>query len=531
MAGYAGFTKQACTSGGPVPIPPIDLLVAVHQTREKLAEDARKAFDGCLAWLLGPAQDSPLHTVERELLARLMALGCALMAVWLTTSVPTSVLATTTHGRSSYRFRALEAAVVRTRFGEVEWARPVYERVHGRGPLHIAPQDGVVGLAAGRMTLGVHLLAGYLAAKMPFDAVVDVLSQFAGYVPSKRTILGIVDKLGPHASALMADMPLPVEDGEILVIQNDDKGAGMISKREHARRCKPHQKGEGRGAPSRAGRRRHRRENPRQRRGKGEKSKNARMAKVFVIYTLKRMPDGTLEGPLNKRVIATFGSRRHAFALAQKEALKRGYGKKPTYFLADGSRAIWKLQEEFFPLATPCVDWYHVCEYLWLAGGTIYKDGTIELAGWVHARKGELLGGQIAEMLAAMTALRARIGGSGPGTKGRRVRLARAIGYIERHRARLRYADLAKVDMDIATGAVEGAVNNVVGQRLDGSMMRWTLARADHVLALRCILVSGLWTELAEAVAKAHSRCRDPVIPRITPSRPQEPYDAARKVA
>ena len=34
------------------------------------------------------------------------------------------------------------------------------------------------------------------------------------------------------------------------------------------------------------------------------------MSKVFVIYTLRRNPDGTLDGPINKRVIATFKSRR-----------------------------------------------------------------------------------------------------------------------------------------------------------------------------------------------------------------------------
>jgi len=262
------------------------------------------------------------------------------------------------------------------------------------------------------------------------------------------------------------------------------------------------------------------------------KSKNARMAKVFVIYTLRRNRDGTLEGPINKRVIATFGSRQQAFTMALREAVKRGYGKKPTYFLADGSRAIWAMQQKFFPLATPCVDWYHVCEYLWLAGGTVFRTaGSPELANWVHERKRDLLAGRVDAMLLAMEALRAQIGKSGPGTKGRRQRLAKAIGYLKGHRDRLRYRELARMDMDFATGAVEGAVNHVVGRRLDGSMMRWTRARAEHVLALRCVVVNGLWDHLADAVAVEHARCRDPVIPRITPARRQVPYDAVRKAA
>lgn len=487
------------------------------------------AFEDCLAWVAVEEREATLHEVERDLLPRLMALGGALLGVWLAVRDPSFAPATTTHGRASYRLVGRREGILRTRFGELRFPRPVYELVHGRGPATIVPQDRALGLACGRMTLGVHLTAAYLAAKMAFDQVTDVMRQFGGYVPSKRTILGIVDKLGPHAVTLMKDMPVPKDDGEVLVIQNDDKGAGMIGKREHARRCRPHKK-RGKGE-TRGGRRRKRLSNPQPRRGKGKKSKNARMAKVFVIYTLRRGADGTLEGPLNKRVIATFGSRRDAFSAALQEATRRGYGTKPTYFLADGARAIWKLQREFFPLATGCVDWYHVCEYLWLAGGTTHAEGSTELAEWVRARKAELLAGEIDAVLCALHSLRGSIGRSGPGTKGRRQRLHRAIGYLEGHRERLRYEELTLADMDIATGAVEGAVNHVVGMRLDGSMMRWSPARADNLLALRCAVVNGLWREFEELVAEVHSCSRDPVIGRITPQAPQEPYDAVRKAA
>lgn len=517
-----------------MPIQPIDLHAAVQTAREKCTKDARSAFEDCLSWLGGAAQRSAIHDVEAALLVRLPALGCALVTLWLALRLPTEVPATMTHGQASYRFKELRQHVARTRFGEVLWLRPLYERLHGRGPATLAPMDREVGLAAGRMTLGVHLMAGYLAAKFAFDEVVEVLGRFGEYVPSKRAILGIVDGLGPFAARLLANMPTPDDDGEILVIQNDDKGAPMLGSAEHARRCKPHKKGRSRKKGARTQRRAKRNARPRARRPKGvkSKSKNARMAKVFVIYTLRRNRDGTLEGPINKRVIATFGSRHQAFTTALREAVKRGYGKKPTYFLADGSRAIWAMQQKFFPLATPCVDWYHVCEYLWLAGGTVFRTaGSPELATWVHARKHELLAGRVDAMLQAMEALRGQIGKSGPGTKGRRERLAKAIGYLKGHRDRLRYRELARMDMDFATGAVEGAVNHVVGRRLDGSMMRWTMARAEHVLALRCVVVNGLWDHLAHAVAVDHVRCRDPVIPRITPARRQEPYDAVRKAA
>lgn len=529
-AGYVEVATHPAT-GGPVPVQTIDLREPVQAVREKLTKDAECCFEDCVAWLIGGAQHATVHEVEDALFDRLFALGRALMALWLVLRLPTEVPVTMTHGQASYRYRRLTHHVVRTRFGEIMWFRPVYERFRGQGPATLAPMDRGVGLANGRMTLGVHLIAGYLSAKMAFDEVVEVLGKFGEYVPSKRAILGIVDQLGPMAQRLMGDMPVPDGDGEVLVIQSDDKGAPMLSSAEHAKRRKPHQKGRSRQKGARTVRRRKRNAKPRMRRAKGEKSKNARMAKVLVIYTLRRNRDGTLDGPINKRVIATFGSRRQAFTMALREALKRGYGKKPTYFLADGSRAIWTMQREFFPLATPCVDWYHVCEYLWRAGGTVFKEGSVELATWVHARKGELMAGSVDAMLDALRGLRQQIGKSGPGTKGRRERLAKSIGYLEKQRDRLRYKELTRTDMDIATGAVEGAVNHVVGKRLDGSMMRWTPDRAENVLALRCAVVNELWDHFAHAVAVEHARCRDPVIGRITPHRPQVPYDAVRKAA
>jgi hypothetical protein len=514
-----------------VPVQTIDLRAAVQSAREKCTTEARSAFEACLQWLGGAARESAIHEVEGALQVQLLALGRALVVLWLALRLPDEVLATMTHGQASYRFQGLRTHIARTRFGEVSWIRPVYQRVYGRGPASLAPMDRQVGLAAGRMTLGVHLTAGFLAARMAFDEVVDVLRHLGEYVPSKRALLGIVDRLGPTASRVLGDMPAPEDDGEILVIQGDDKGAPMLGSAEHARRCKPHKKGRARTKGARGRRRQKRNARPRARRTKGKKSKNARMAKVIVIYTLRRNRDGTLDGPINKRVIATFGNRRRAFEIARREAVKRGYGKKPTYFLADGSHAIWAMWRAFFPLATPCLDWYHVCEYLWRAGGTVLREGSSELAAWVHERKRQLLAGQIDAMLAAIRQLRSSIGNSGPGTKGRRDRLAKAIAYLDGHRDRLRYRELARVDMDIATGAVEGAVNHVVGKRLDGSMMRWTRARAEHVLALRCIVVNGLWNAFEDAVAVEHARCRDPVIRRITPDRPQEPYDAVRKAA
>lgn len=512
-----------------MPLQTIDLGAAVRDELEERRVEAENRFREIMDWLLGPSQELVLHDVERELLGQLMALGGALMALWLALRVPEVVPVRVRHGRGWYAFRDMASGVVRTRFGVVRYTRAVYASISGNAPAQVAPQDRHIGLADGRMTLGVHLLAAWLSAKLVFEEVGEVAAQFGSYIPSKRALLGIVDSIGPHASSVLDSMEVPRDDGEVLVIQCDEKGAPMMTSAEHALRCRPHTSGRHEDR-SRAARRRRRRDEHRPRRKKGDKSKNARMATVFVIYTLRRAADGTLEGPLNKRVMAGFG-RDRMYRRALEEARRRGYGSKPTYFLADGAKGLWTLQVRHFPDATPCLDWYHLCEYLWNAGTAGHAEGSAELAAWVHQRKEELLDGRVDDALAALDELGAKVGRSGPGTRGRRKRVHDAIRYISNNRERLRYAELKQVDMDIATGAVEGAVNHVVGRRLDGSMMRWSPARADHVLALRCVAVNGLWHQLTTVVSEAHARRRDLVVPRITPSEPQKPHDAVRKAA
>lgn len=82
----------------------------------------------------------------------------------------------------------------------------------------------------------------------------------------------------------------------------------------------------------------------------------------------------------------------------------------------------------------------------------------------------------------------------------------------------------------IATGNIEGAAK-YVGGRLDGSGMRWSKERSEHVLALRCVVASGEWDQFAEAAASVHEQCDDWHIERITPNRTMTPHKALRKAA
>jgi hypothetical protein len=493
----------------------IDQTAVVQQETAERRDEAVGAFSDLLEWVQTGAPGR-LPLFEAELWKRMLVLGVALFALWVVRRRPLQVPRVLDYGKRRFGHLGIHKASIKTRFGIVGYRRDVYvSGRQGRGHRTVAPFDFGLGLLPGRLTLGVGLTTARIAVRLSFAETGRVLHDFLGYVPSTRAMLGIVDHLGPQARPFIESLPAPEDDGDVLVLMADGKGAPMITEQEYERRRRPHCKRPA-GTTGRKWRQHRRREYPKERRTRGDKSKNAKVAVLGVLYTMRRTPDGW-EGPIHKRVIGTFESHRALFEWLSLEARKRGYPTKPTYFLADGARVIWKLAREFFPDAVLCLDWYHVTEYLWMAGETVFKEGSRDLQDWVTAQKAALREGNVDAVLAAMRELQAGIGLRGPGTKGRRKRIASAIGYLENKRDLLRYKELLGQDLDIGTGAAEGAVRNVVGLRLDGPGMRWSQARAEKLLHLRCVAVSDLWEPFANYLEEHLSPAPPSRPPRLTP--------------
>ncbi len=342
-----------------------------------------------------------------------------------------------------------------------------------------------------------------LCAQQAFASARKSFAQFCEWMPSPRAVLRMVDALGAKARPFLEQAPAPADDGEVLVIQADGKGAPTISSRERARRARPRRARAGKNG--RHERRAQRREHPRIRRAPGKKAKNAKVAAVGVLYTLRRTKDG-LDGPVNKRIYATFKNYRSLFEWLHAEAVKRGYGTTKfsrVVFLADGADILWDLQQEFFPDAEPCLDWYHVAEKLWAAGKCLHRQASPELEAWVIEQKLRLRRGSFDAVITSLSSALEGTPRTGPGNKYRREILGKTLAHFDKNRLRMRYQHLRRLDLDIATGVVEGAVRHVIGMRLDGPGMRWGLDRLEHVLHLRCILVNGMWDDFVAQLAAA----------------------------
>jgi hypothetical protein len=487
---------------------------------EATRAEAQRAFERALK-LADDGGRKRLWAFERELWSLLLAVGSALVTLFLVRQAGRLRATDYVHGDQRFKLDGERTSQLGTRFGKVDFVRPVGRRVERADAAADLPVDRELGLCSG-FSVGLVMATTRLCAQMAFGQARDTFRYFHEWTPSSRAVLRMVDTIGDKARPFLEQLPPPKGDGDVLVIEVDGRGAPMLGPKELQRRRAARKRL--RGSTRRHRRRQRKRATERPRRTSGEKSKNAKVAFVGVLYTLRKTPNGR-EGPINKRLIATFESHEALFKWLQREAIKRGYGVKHCLFLADGSDHIWRLQQQYLPLAEACIDWFHVIEKVWAAGECFHRAGSRGLRVWVGHAKKLLREGRVRALIRQLTKALRRTPKTGPGNKGKRARLTHVINYLVEHRQRMRYHHLRARDLVIGSGAAEGAVRNVIEIRLDGPGMRWGRERAERVLQLRCIFVSGLWEDFQAHVAES-----PPLKLRASPM-PAIPYEARTKAA
>lgn len=403
-----------------------------------------------------------------------------------------------------FRSAPAQARNLNTLFGVVRYWRTYLREVAKKDRHGFYPLDEELGLTGDRLSFNVLVMAARLALKLSFAEARSTLSLFVPSPPSTEVIEQTVLGLGRHTAAYFEAAPAPAGDGDALVIEIDSKGAPTATESELERRRGPRKKRRRRCRCRRHRGRDHRgRHGKKPRRKKGDKSKNAKMATMVVMYTLRKGRDGRRHGPINMWRYASFAPKRHAFAVALREAKKRGFGPdsgKLVQLLTDGDNDLACYAKEFLPHALHAIDVMHVVEKLWMAGECLYHEGTKECVAWVEARKDDLYKGKAQEIVEHLKRRLDRIPRTGPGNKGKRERLEAVISYLDKRRDQLRYDKLIANDLELGTGAVEGSIKNILGKRCDHGGMRWIRERVEAIVQLRCIEANGDFERFADFV-------------------------------
>lgn len=470
---------------------------AVEEVKAAIVQEVK----ALITWVLS-CQHLPFFAFEMELVPRVLALGRGLVQLFLCMR-EAQFQAVHPQPEPGYKRQGPVARLLGTFFGKVSYKRAYWYR-NGSG---YYPLDIELGLTSDGFSMLLRSCAARIATKVSYAQAVLILNLFLHWSPTQESIEGMVLGLGRHTAAWFEHAPAPDGDGdgEVLVIQIDSKATPTATEAELEKRRAP------RVANLHPGSQRHRDRVARQRRGskrrrnKGDKAKNGKMATIVVLYTLRRSADGTLEGPLHKKVYASYAPKRHAVAIARREADKRGFTQQSgrrIQVVTDGDNDLEHYVGEFFPDAEHTIDVYHVVEYLWEAGECLYSEGSTELKEWVERQKTALYDGRVAEVIAELEHQLKRLD---PNRVSQRERLAKIQEYLTKRRTKMNYQRLREEDLEISSGAVEGAVNYVIAKRFDSGGMRWIKERAEALLQLRCIEVNNDWEAFITFV---HDRTR-----------------------
>jgi hypothetical protein len=465
-------------------------------TRATIRTNAKAAFDDVADFCQTCA--APFWEFETQLLVRMAVLGACLIRLFLTARYERlQVQPFLDDGK--YRPGDIYAErTLKTFYGEVTYGRHyLMSRGGGSG---FFPLDLVLGLTRDRLSPWVMQWVARLATRMSFKASQMVCKAVLNWAPATETIEQVVLGMGREAAPFMKQLAAPAQDGAVLVIEVDGKCPPTATEAELAKR-----RGQRRPRSQKSctcGCQRHRGQAKRQARGskqrrkKGDKSKNGKEVSVVVMYTLKRGDDGKLHGPISKKLYATFAGRKAAALWARAEATKRGFGPdttKTVQIVVDGAKGLKDQLQPLFPKAIFTLDVCHVVEKLWALGHRCHAEGSDELKAWVDDLKTLLYAGQAQELVERLAKLLRATPKNGPGTKGRRTALASLLGYLQPRLEMMRYGEWIEKDLVIASGQVEGAVRYLVDERFDCAGMRWTQAKAEALLHLRCIELNGDW--------------------------------------
>ena len=447
---------------------------------EKSIAEATEEFKRVVDYVRKEGQSHDAYTVERSVLARLLALGRYLMAAYFEEKEGGDVgpAIEMESGEQLPRER-LKGRDYLTVFGAMELDRHYYHKDGGSG---VFPLDEATNLPDAHYSYFVQELLEQRLGRMTYEEAVSELGSLFGLPLRKHTAKDIAPTIAAHADPFYEALgtPPPETEADILVAAVDGKGVPIVKDEpaEHKVRL-----------------------------GKGEKLGRKKEAVVAAVYTIKphvrtaedivrevrdKEPAPKRPKPQNKHVRATLQGKEDAFAAVRAEVERRDpRGEKKRACLMDGSRPLWALALLILKGFTFILDLFHALEYLWKAAHVFHAETSPEAEAFVRERLLDLLRGKVGYVIGGLrqmlTKHRRRLNAS------QRKTLETVIGYYERNRRYMRYDEYIAAGYPIGSGAVESACRHLVKDRMEGSGMRWTVPGAEAVLKLRAVYLNGDW--------------------------------------
>lgn len=333
-----------------------------------------------------------------------------------------------------------------------------------------SPADGALGLV-GSYTPDLACLLTVAAALEPFEAAQQMLERFSGIHVAGRQIQRLVGIVGPKALAWVRPTP-KAEAVPVFYVSFDGTGVPIVSRELRGRKGK-----------------------------QSDGSAKTREVKLGCVFTQHGADEQghPVRDPDSTTYVASFQTASEFGTRIRQEALRRGMAlARKVVVIFDGANWTAELARINFPHAVWILDFYHAMVHLHALAEALEGKDTPAKRGLVSRWKRLLLKDRVTQVIEQARTL-------GQGCPAQAEAIQKEIGYLENHQEYMLYGTYRQAGYFIGSGVVEAGCKTVVGERLKCSGMHWTEEGASHVLALRCLVLSGLfdtfWSDFVRQLA------------------------------
>ena len=334
----------------------------------------------------------------------------------------------------------------------------------------VCPRDRALGMHATSLSPGVLRMVGLAASDFSFAAASDLLWELAAVRVETKQVERCAEALGREVADEERDVAEPVcGSAPTMYLGLDGSGVPVRPTEVEGRRGK-----------------------------QPDGSAKTREVKLATVWTAEgrdkagRPVRDTGSVSYNAAVesAASRDTDPQPAAFAQRvyrEAIRRGFDTAAQrVVIGDGAAWIWRLADEQFPGAIEIVDIYHAKQHLCDVAKAVYGPGTDLADRWASDRRAELDAGRLCAVVAA---LRIHVATTPEARK--------CIHYVFGNRHRMRYPQFRARGLCVSSGVVEAGCKQI-GARLKRAGMRWTVAGANAIIALRCCILSGRFEDFWE---------------------------------
>lgn len=168
-----------------------------------------------------------------------------------------------------------------------------------------------------------------------------------------------------------------------------------------------------------------------------------------------------------------------------------------TVVLGDGGAFVWEVAKTIVNATYEILDVQHARSHIHTCGRALHGDGTAEASAWAKRWCHAVYEHGPTGLLEELSRLQAQE--LSPGVH--RV-VKNLLDYVVEHKHRMDYSRFRSLGLPIASGAVESANRQVVGDRCKRSGMRWTRDGLQRLLSLRAAFLSGNWDRSFAAIRR-----------------------------